>query len=244
MSVSVIIPARLDSTRLPRKALLDLGGKPMLQHVWERASKMQKADSVAIATDSEEIRERAEGWGATVHMTSPECQSGTERLAELLPKIDSQFFLNVQGDEPFIEPALLDSLVQVWEDTGCDLVTAVFRIHDSVDIFDPNLVKVVRRADGQAMYFSRSPLPYVRGFSQENWIAEGPAFWAHIGVYGYARETLSRYTGLTPGVLEKSEKLEQLRFLEHGFSIQAVETAYEPLGIDTPDDLEAARRRL
>ncbi len=243
MSVSVIIPARLGSTRLPRKALLDIGGKPMLQHVWEQASKMEHADHVAIATDSEEIYERAEKWGATVYMTSPDCQSGTERLATLLPRLDSEFFLNVQGDEPFIQPDLLDSLVQVWQNTRCDLVTAVYRIRTHREIFDPNLVKVVRRTDGEALYFSRSPVPHVRGAAQETW-AEGHYFWAHIGVYGYSRKTLSRYLSLSPTPLEQSEKLEQLRFLEHGLSIQTVETAYEPLGIDTPEDLELARSQL
>lgn len=243
MSVSVIIPARLGSTRLPRKALIDIGGKPMLQHVWEQASKMRKADRVAIATDSEEILERAEAWGATVFMTSPDCQSGTERLASLLSKLDSEFFLNVQGDEPFIQPDLLDSLVQVWENTRCDLVTAVYRIRTHREVLDPNLVKVVRRNDGEAMYFSRSPVPHVRGVPQEQWPTEH-TFWAHIGVYGYTRETLARYTELAPGQLEQCEKLEQLRFLEHGMSIQAVETAYEPLGIDTPEDLELARSQL
>ncbi len=243
MSVSVLIPARLGSTRLPRKALLDIGGKPMVQHVWEQASRMKCADHVAIATDSEEIKAAAEGWGATVYMTSEDCQSGTERLATLLPQIDSQFFLNVQGDEPFIQPDLLDSLVQVWQETGCDLVTALYRIRTQREIFDPNLVKCVRRADGQALYFSRSPVPHVRSTPQEDW-ADGHVFWAHIGVYGYSRQTLSRYLDLTPTPLEQSEKLEQLRFLEHGLSIQTVETAYQPLGIDTPEDLELARSQL
>lgn len=243
MSVSVIIPARLGSTRLPRKALIDIGGKPMLQRVWEQASRMQKAGRVAVATDSEEILEQAEGWGAEVFMTSPDCQSGTERIATLLPRLDSAFFLNVQGDEPFIQPDLLDSLVQVWENTRCDLVTAVYRIRTHREVLDPNLVKVVRRHDGQALYFSRSPVPHVRGEATETW-PEGAAFWAHIGVYGYSRETLARYLDLAPGELETAEKLEQLRFLEHGLSIQTVETAYQPLGIDTPEDLELARSQL
>ncbi|MEM8549177.1 MAG: 3-deoxy-manno-octulosonate cytidylyltransferase [Verrucomicrobiota bacterium] len=243
MSVAVIIPARLDSSRLPRKVLIDIGGKPMLQRVWEQAMKMEKADQVAIATDSDEIHTQAQAWGATVFMTSPACQSGTERLATLLPEIGSTFFLNVQGDEPFIQPELLDSLVRVWEETHCDLVTAVYRIRTHREVFDPNLVKVVRRADGQALYFSRSPVPHVRGAAHETW-PEGHTFWAHIGVYGYSRETLARYLDFSPTELELAEKLEQLRFLEHGLSMQTVETAYEPLGIDTPEDLELARSQL
>lgn len=241
--VIALIPARLESTRLPRKPLLELGGQPLLKHVWERTMRMERADHVAIATDSEEILEQAAGWGATVYMTRPDCASGTERIASLLDRLKGDFFLNVQGDEPFIEAGLLDSMVQVWDNTRCDVVTPVHRITAHTAIADPNLVKVVRGADGRALYFSRSPIPYVRGMPLEQW-PQHCAFWAHIGVYGYTREILGRYTRMPAVDIEQAECLEQLRFLHQGYRVQTLETTYHPLGVDTAGDLEQARRRI
>lgn len=244
-SVLVVIPARLASTRLPNKPLADLGGKPLLQHTWERAAQMTTADRLLIATDAEEIRQVAEGFGAQVAMTSPDHPNGTARIASLLCEhMDAEFILNVQGDEPFIEPALLDELVERWRQTRCELVTAVRPIDSVEELHNPNCVKAVRGRKGQALYFSRSAVPFLRGVEKDEWLDSGTPYWAHIGVYGYTRAALEAYAHMEPTLLEETEKLEQLRFLEHGFSIQTVVTSYRPLGIDTPEDLEEARARL
>lgn len=243
--VLVVIPARLASTRLPNKPLADLGGKPLLRHTWERTARMRRASRLIIATDAEAIREQAESWGATVAMTSPACANGTDRIASLLgDHLDAEFILNVQGDEPFIEPALLDELVERWEQTRCELVTAVRPIDTLHELHNPNCVKVVRGVSGQALYFSRSAIPHQRGVAPEQWLEDGTPYWAHIGVYGYSRSAMHAYQHFEPTLLEETEKLEQLRFLENGLSIQTVVTSYRPLGIDTPEDLEEARARL
>lgn len=243
MSVIVAIPARLGSTRLPRKVLLDLGGKPVVRHVWEKVMLMKSADRVVILADSEEVASVARGFGAEVIMTDPECASGTERLASVLDQVPGDFFLNVQGDEPFIDPALLDSLVGRWRETGCELVTAVARVKQWEQLVNPNCVKVVRGCDGRAVYFSRSAVPHLRGVPVELW-PERETFWSHIGVYGYDRATLAGYAALPVTKIEKTESLEQLRFVEHGKHIQTVETEYHPVSIDTPDDIERARHLL
>jgi 3-deoxy-manno-octulosonate cytidylyltransferase (CMP-KDO synthetase) len=240
MNVSVVIPARLASTRLPRKVLADLGGRPVLRHVWERVARMRRATEVLVATDSEEVAEVVAGWGGQFVMTSPACRSGTERIASMLDGLHGDFILNVQGDEPFIEPKLLDSLVERFASAGGDIVTPVYRIHDSAMLANPAVVKVVRAGDGSALYFSRSAIPYLRGVPVEQW-AERGAYWGHLGVYGYARAVLARYPTLPESALEAAESLEQLRFLEAGYRIQTVETDYHAVAIDTPADLERAR---
>jgi len=243
MNVSVVIPARLASTRLPRKVLADLGGKPVLRHVWERVARMRRATEILVATDSEEVGQAVAGWGGQFVMTSPECRSGTERIASILDGLKGQFILNVQGDEPFIETALLDSLVERFVAHGGDVVTPVYPIHDAALLSNPAVVKVVRGADGRAWYFSRSPVPHLRGVPMEQWPARG-LHWGHLGVYGYARARLQQYSFLPECPLESIEALEQLRFLEAGWCIQTVETHYHAVAIDTPDDLVRARALL
>src|SRR6478736_10122223 len=207
MSVIVAIPARLGSTRLPRKVLLDLGGKPVVRHVWEKVMLMKSADRVVILADSEEVVSVARGFGAEVIMTDPECASGTERLASVLDQVPGDFYLNVQGDEPFIDPALLDALVARWRETRCELVTAVARVKHWDQLVNTNCVKVVRACDGRAVYFSRSPVPHLRGVPVELW-PERETFWSHIGVYGYDRATLAGYFALPVTHIEKIESLE------------------------------------
>lgn len=241
--VTAVIPARLASTRLPNKLLLDLGGKPILQHVWQRVGQMKQADEIYIATDSQEIFEEATSWGATVLMTSPDCPSGTYRIASILDQMAGDFFLNVQGDEPFLEPTMLDGLVNLWKENKCDLVTAIAPITDSDALFDPNQVKAVINHQSRVLYFSRSPIPFIRDLEKEKWVKEH-TFWGHIGVYGYQRDTLLQYPSLAVSALETQEKLEQLRFLDHNFSFFALKTDYHPIGIDTAADLEAARKRI
>ncbi len=243
LQVSVVIPARLASTRLPRKVLADLGGKPVVQHVWERAARMRRATEVLVATDSEEVAAAVAGWGGQFVMTSPECRSGTERIASILGGLRGSFILNVQGDEPFIETALLDALAERYASAGGDVVTPVYPIHDAALLLNPAVVKVARAADGHALYFSRSAIPHRRGVPPEEWPARG-TYWGHLGVYGYARAVLEQYPSLPESALEVAESLEQLRFLEAGLRIQTVETAYHAVAIDTPADLERARTLL
>jgi 3-deoxy-manno-octulosonate cytidylyltransferase (CMP-KDO synthetase) len=242
MSVTVTIPARLASTRLPRKVLLDLAGKPILQHVWERACQMRTAARVIILADGEEIASIARNFGATVLTTPPDCPSGTARLASAIDALPGDFFLNIQGDEPCIAPRLLDALAARWRDTQCELVTAVTPITDPQKLTNPNVVKVVRSHDGRALYFSRSPVPHRRGLSVENWLSDASTpYWAHIGVYAYTRATVKAYATLPPTRIEQIESLEQLRFIEHGKTFQTVETNYHPIAIDTAEDLATAR---
>ncbi len=243
MNVSVVIPARLASTRLPRKVLADLGGKPVLRHVWERVARMRKATEILVATDSEEVAQAVAGWGGQYVMTAPECRSGTERIASILSGLKGQFILNVQGDEPFIDPALLDALVECFIKNGGDVVTPVYPIRDQAVLVNPAVVKVARGADGRAWYFSRSPIPHIRGLPLEQWPARGVHF-GHLGVYGYARAKLAAYASLPESPLESIEALEQLRFLEASWRIQTVETDYHAVAIDTPEDLARARALL
>lgn len=243
MSVVAAIPARLASTRLPRKVLLDLGGKPVVRHVWEKVLRMKQADRVVILADSPEVEAVARGFGADVIMTDPACASGTERLASVLGRVPGDFYLNVQGDEPFIDPELLDALVVRWKESRCQLVTAVAKIRDHAQLTNPNCVKVVRALDGRALYFSRSAVPHLRGVPVERW-PEHETFWSHIGVYGYDRDTLAGHAALPVTKIEKIESLEQLRFIEHGKTIQTVETTYHPVAIDTAEDMERARHLL
>ncbi|MEY2820955.1 MAG: 3-deoxy-manno-octulosonate cytidylyltransferase [Opitutales bacterium] len=242
-SVTLCIPARLASTRLPRKVLLDLGGKPVVQRVWERARQVRQAARVVLLTDSEEVATVARGFGAEVMMTDPACPSGTARMASVMDRLDGDFFLNVQGDEPFIAPDLLDALISRWKETGCPLVTAVSRIADAGRLLATSVVKVVRAENGEAIYFSRSPVPHLRGVDPSEWTARRD-YWAHVGVYGYDRATLAAYPRLGATELEAAESLEQLRFLAHGMTFQTVVTGYHPVAIDTPEDLEAARKMV
>ena len=239
-SVTLCIPARIASTRLPRKVLLDLGGKPVVQHVWERARQVRQADRVVLLTDSEEVATVARGFGAEVLMTDPACPSGTARMASVIDRLPGDFFLNVQGDEPFIQPELLDGLITRWQETRCPLVTAVSRIATAERLLAPSVVKVVRAENGEAIYFSRSPIPHLRGVDPAEWVARRD-YWVHIGVYGYDRATLAGYAQLRATELEATESLEQLRFLAHGKTFQTVVTDYHPVAIDTPEDLAVAR---
>jgi len=173
-------------------------------------------------------------------MTSPECPNGTARIASILDQLEAELVVNLQGDEPFVAPALLDALVEDWRREPVDVVTAVRPVDTVEELTDPSLVKAVLSAGDQALYFSRSPIPHLRDAPLESWLERRP-YWAHVGIYGYARETLARYEKLAIGDLEQAEKLEQLRFLENGLAIRAVKTDYRPMGIDTVEDLARAR---
>ena len=243
MSAIVAIPARLKSTRFPRKVLADIHGNPMLWHVFDRVSKARRITDVWVLTDSQEVLDLASSWGARVLMTSEDCPSGTARIASALDFLDADIIVNVQADEPLIPSAVVDGLVTAIEEGDADVATPVFRIVDSEDIDNPNVVKVVRASNGDALYFSRSPVPYVRDWETGSWLSQVP-FWGHVGVYAYRRNILLEYTSLPEGQLERAEKLEQLRLLEAGKQILAVEIDYRPYSVDVPADLDVVKGLL
>ncbi len=225
-----VIPARFASTRFPGKPLAVIAGKPMIEHVWQRAGQARLINRLLIATDDERIRAAARSFGADVAMTRADHVSGTDRVAEAAAATDAEVVVNIQGDEPLIDPVSIDLAIQtLLDDAGCQLATLKKRLTRPEDIQNPNVVKVVTTHDGRALYFSRSPIPYNRG--------GGAVYFKHIGLYVYRRELLLNYSALAAGVLEDVEKLEQLRALENGISIRVAETDYETIGVDTPADL-------
>jgi len=240
MTIVALIPARIGSSRLARKVLADINGKPMIWHVWNRVCQAQTFDGVYIATDSDEVRQVAEGWGGKVFMTSPKCQSGTERIASLSDKLDADLIVNIQGDEPLIDPLMLDHLVLTWKTAPCDLITPVVRITELNELQSPTVVKVARTSTGEVLYFSRSPIPFVRDLPPDQWLSSY-TFWGHIGVYGYRASVLSTYLSLPVSPMESAEQLEQLRFLNAGYRFQTVETTYRPIAVDVQSDLERVR---
>ena len=237
----IVIPARLESSRLPQKVLADIAGKPMLWHVYQSCLQVTKASEIHIATDSELIAQAVKEWGGTVWLTDPHCASGTERIVAILEQLDGDVIVNVQADQPFIQGALIEQLIEIFEQSTPlpDIVTPIYPLNQE-KIFDPNLVKVTRRHDDYALYFSRQPIPYVRDIPTEQW-ATSANFWGHIGIYGYRRAVLEQYQLLPPSPLEAAEKLEQLRFLQAGKSILTFVTNHIPLSVDTAADLEQAR---
>ena len=244
LGAAIAIPARMASTRFPGKPLALLGGKAVIERVYESCLKSERAEKAVILTDSLEIMEFADKIGAPAIMTSPKCRSGTERIIEAFGEINAEFVVNVQGDEPFISPKLIDSLIEAHTATNCELVTAGSRITDARTLINPNVVKILRDNSGKAAYFSRTPLPYVRGeASPEKWL-ERCDYWRHIGIYGYSAKALARYDSLPVSKMEQCEMLEQLRFVAAGYNFEIVETEYESIGIDTPEDLEAAEKFL
>lgn len=238
MSAVGVIPARLSSTRLPGKILLDIGGKPMLQHVWERARKAVKLQDVIIACDHEQIYDKARSFGAEVVMTRQDHPSGSDRVAEVMASRYCDIVVNIQGDEPFIDPLLIDSLVKSLElDPAPVMATVIRRFEKKEDFFDPNAVKVVIDKNKNALYFSRSPVPYHR----DGGITDVSRYFKHLGIYAYRREFLLTYCVWPKSFLEQEEALEQLRVLENGYKIKTVETNADSIGVDTPEDLIRAK---
>lgn len=230
-----IIPARFDSTRLKGKPLADINGKPMVQHVYENTIKSSILDDVIIATDDESIKEAVENFGGKVILTSKDHLTGTDRISEVAENLDVQVVVNIQCDEPFIKPGMIDEVVNpLLEDGDIPMCTLMHGI-DKKDFHDPNVVKVVTDTSGFALYFSRSLIPYPRH-------EEGHRVFEHIGIYSYQKVFLLTFSQLKPTPLEKSEGLEQLRALENGFKIKVILTKdYIPLSVDTQEDLERAR---
>ena len=245
-SVLGVIPARWGATRFPGKPLALIAGKPLVQRVWERARAAAKLDAVLIATDDERIANAARGFGAEVVMTSPDHPSGTDRIAEAARVFAAErgpvsHVVNIQGDEPTIDPALIDVLAEtLLADPTLDMVTAATPLHDAAELRNPNCVKVVLARTGDALYFSRAPIPFFGAVDA----AEAVRPLRHQGIYGYTSRFLADFVRWPPSPLEKAERLEQLRALENGARIRVVVTARESLGVDAPEDVARVEKVL
>ncbi|MEL7004304.1 MAG: 3-deoxy-manno-octulosonate cytidylyltransferase [Bacteroidota bacterium] len=238
VSILGVIPARYASTRFPAKALVDINGKAMVQRVYEQALKSTLLTSVVVATDHPEIENKVRSFDGNVCITSESTPSGTDRCYEALTKLNESYdyVINIQGDEPFINPEQIDSLAELL-DGNTEVATLARKIDDPEDIFDPNVVKAIFNQAGNALYFSRSSIPHLRGVDKNEWLNSG-TFYKHIGIYGYRADVLSKFSSLKASTLEKAESLEQLRWLDNGFSIKIAETPHQSIGVDTPEDLE------
>lgn len=237
-----VIPARFGSSRLPGKPLIDFGGKPMIQHVFERAKKASSLDDLVIATDDERIVQAARQFGATAHLTDRAIPSGSDRIAAIAPLLGGDIYVNIQGDEPLLSPGMIDAIVQLLkDDPTVPVSTLAKQISDADELMNPGIVKVVIDQNNFALYFSRSPIPFVRdSVDKMDWVKTGQ-FYKHIGLYGYRADFLKRYQHLGESRLEQSERLEQLRILEHGYKIKVGVTQEDSIPVDTPDDVEKVR---
>lgn len=234
MKTFVIIPARYASTRFPGKPLVQINGKPMIQHVYE-AALTSDADDVIVATDDERIRQCVAQFGGKAVMTSPLHPSGTDRCGEVAQSLqlaDDDVIINIQGDEPFITKNEINSLADLFSQPQINIATLIKEIDNPDEINDPNKVKVVISKQNKAIYFSRLPIPFVRNAGSIT-----PHYYKHIGIYAYRKQTLEQLVKLPESGLEKAEKLEQLRWLENGYEIYTAESDYEGIGVDTPNDL-------
>lgn len=251
MKTLAVIPARYASTRFPGKPLALLGGKPIIDYVYHTAAATEGIDRAVVATDDERILNHMHTtFGpASAMMTSSSHRSGTDRCGEVAATLAAQdehydVVINLQGDEPFVQPQQLQSLAQCFaQHQEVKIATLRTPIGTTDELLSPNNVKVVCAATGNALYFSRQPLPYRRGVDVGEWLAQG-SYYKHVGIYAFRPDTLATLCALAPGTLEESEKLEQLRWLEAGFAIYVCDTAMANIGIDTPDDLAAAERYL
>ena len=241
---TVVIPARYASTRLPGKPLVSLGGRPMVQRVWERARGAGRVSRVIIATDDERILKAAAAFGAEAVMTRPEHRSGTERVAEVAAAIiadEDEIFVNVQGDWPLIEPQAIDKVVEAIEsEESVSVATVMVPIAKPSDIMDPNIVKVVLDFDDDALYFSRAPIPWVR----DRGAPVHAQHWKHLGLYAFRRAALLDFPTLPQGDLERVEQLEQLRWMENGYKIRVVETRHDSISVDVPEDVARVEEML
>ena len=237
MNVTAIIPARYASTRLPGKPLIELAGKPMILHVCGNVGRAKRVERMIVATDDERIAEVVRSAGCEVSMTSPDLPSGTDRIAATVRELGiTGAVLNVQGDEPMIDPEVIDRLVEDFAPSDADCATPVVKIDSITALFDSDTPKVVMREDRIALYFSRSPLPFFRDLSPEEWL-ENHTFHRHVGMYLYRSDTLDRFVAAPPSLLEKVEQLEQLRMLGLGMSILWVEVDYQGQAVDSPEDV-------
>jgi len=238
--VAVVIPARYASTRLPAKPLHPIAGKPLIQHVWERCERAKGIDIVIVATDDIRIAEAAFAFGAQVAMTSPKHRSGTDRVAEVAKKLRGySHIINVQGDEPLVDPAVVSKLAATLvKERQIEMITSASVFQPKDDVTNPNVVKVVLDREHNGLYFSRSPIPYIRNES-----ARPPFYW-HQGIYGYTMKFLLQFVKWKPGILEQAESLEQLRALENGAKIRVILAKHAAVSVDTPEDVAIVERLL
>ena len=235
MSATVIIPARLASTRFPRKVLASRTGRPLVQHVVDQVRRCRRVTRVLVAADDAAVAEALAPFDCEVVLTDPNHPSGTDRIAEVATRLDDELIVNVQGDEPEIEPATVDLLIERMTATGNRMGTVVTPFAPPRDPADPNIVKAVVALDGTALYFSRHAIPFARDVGD----GPGPTCLHHLGIYGYRRDFLLEFSGWQPTPLERAERLEQLRALEHGVRIDTIRIASAPAGIDTEQQYEA-----
>lgn len=238
MKKVAVIPARYGSTRFPGKPMAKICGKPMIIHVYERVKKSINIDEVVVATDNEKILNLVKEYGGKAIMTSSHHESGSDRVAEVAKRIEGDIFVNVQGDEPLISTKLIEDLVELSINNPTKVITAKTKIINESDIKNPNIVKIVTDRHQNALYFTRSIIPYNR--LKDN----GVDYYKHIGVYSYPKEILREFVNLPHSKLERIEMLEQLRLLENGYSIKVLETEYDSVGVDTPEDITKIERLL
>ncbi len=239
--VIVVIPARYASTRLPGKPLVPLAGKPMVQHVYERAKRAQTVHRVMVATDDQRIMDAVTAFGGEARMTRSDHRTGTERIAEVAVHEAGDVFVNVQGDEPLIDPVAIDTAVgALLEEPQAQISTVATPIRHAGDIMDPNVVKTVLDFDGNALYFSRAPIPWIRDTQQKLHVK----YWKHLGLYVFQREALLEFPTLPQGELEKIEQLEQLRWLENGWNIRVAEVAHDAVSVDVPEDVARVEKLM
>lgn len=230
-----VIPARFKSTRFPGKVLALINGKPMIEHVWRQASQCRELSELLIACDHDEVYKAAQAFGAKAVMTSPDHPSGSDRIAEAVGSLTYELVVNIQGDEPFIDPKVIDGLVaSLKSDTAASVATVVKEIKAEEEINNPNVVKVVVDRNRYALYFSRSVIPYNRNPDRPS----GLRYFKHLGLYAYRKDFLMSYKDWPKSMLEATEQLEQLRILEAGYKIKTIETDIESLAVDTPEDLD------
>ena len=241
MEVIGVIPARYSSTRFTGKVLADILGKPMIQHVWERAKQSLLLEDLIIACDDERVLNAAKEFGAKVIFTAKAHLCGTDRIVEVVNPIDVKIVINIQGDEPLIHPSMIDRVAQaLLDDTSVSMATIMKKIENPKELTDPNVVKVVVDKNNFALYFSRTAIPH----HADNSEVRNPVYYKHIGLYGYTKDFLFTYKNLAVSNLEKIECLEQLRVLEEGFRIKVIETEHETVGVDTPEDLTRVKHYL
>ena len=239
--VLAVIPARHASSRFPGKPLAAIAGRPMIQHVVERVRRAGLVSKVVVATEDESIKKAVEAFGGEAILTRHDHRTGTDRVAEVATHMAAGIYINVQGDEPLIDPGTVDAVASAMlEDEAVHVATACAAILQAGDIMDPNIVKVVRDFDGNALYFSRAPIPWVRDRDE----SVAARHWKHLGIYGFRRDALLEFPTLPPGELEHLEQLEQLRWLENGFHIRVAETEYDAVSVDVPEDIERVEKLL
>lgn len=239
MKIIGVIPARWGSTRLPEKVLREMDGRPMIYHVWSRVRQAAKLEQVLIATDDDRVQKAAEDFGAKCVMTRPDHPSGSLRIAEVAGRFKADVFINIQGDEPLIHPANVDGVAAAFQDSSVRVATLAVRKNDRDEYLNPNTVKVVCAPSGDALYFSRAPIPHFRDGTFQKFY-----FLKHLGIYGYRSEVLDQMPQWPSSALEETEKLEQLRILDQGIPIRVIETVYDSFGVDTEDDLKKAEAQI